>query len=91
MVWMIFAPPSTGLLSCGTRVIRMPSGIPTERREKRGDACQRDVLESKIEHLLAIRHHELQEIHAEHLVSNSRLSLNPRARFRQNFPENASM
>ena len=34
----------------------------------RSDACQRDVLQRKVEHLLAIRHYELQEIHADHLV-----------------------
>ncbi len=63
----MFAPPSTGLLSCGTRVIRMPRESRPERREGRHSG-QRDVLECQIEHLLAIRHHELQEIHADHLA-----------------------
>src|SRR6266403_1209479 len=39
-----------------------------QRREKSGDARQRHVLQCEIEHLLAIRHHELQEIHADHLM-----------------------
>src|ERR1700730_10663936 len=44
-------------------------GNSNERGKKCGDACQRHVLQRKIEHLLAICHHELQEIHADHLVS----------------------
>src|SRR5208282_3621889 len=35
-----------------------------ERREQRRNAGERDVFESKVEDLLTIRHHELQEIHA---------------------------
>src|SRR6266852_2830626 len=39
-----------------------------QRRAKSRDTGQRHLLQCAIEHLLAMRHHELQEIHADHLM-----------------------
>ena len=74
---MMFAPPSTGFAELRNPRDQNAQRNPDQRRDQCGHSGQRDVFERQIEHLLAIRHHEMQEIHADY---TSAITLDPAVR-----------